>query len=434
MRTFPFGRHNRLTTVALVASAAALTLSACSVSGGSGSTGGKVTLTFLSHYGQEPLKSGLTKLIDQWNSTHPDIQVKQQTVSFDDLLTTLNVRQTGGKGADILSSYALWGGQLAATGVLDKPSVDVASDIKNNYSQAAADAVTGDTGQVFGYPTEFNTYVLYYNKKILADAGYNKPPTNWAQLKEIAEKTTAKDSSGNYQIEGLSLIQDGDNQTAHPFLSLLDAAGGKLLDAKGNSALDAKAMSVMQLESELAKSGVTTTSIMPTKTFPSNRVAMAIQASWWIGSLKEQMKEDYANVGTAPVPGPEAGEKGSLAYAFFTGVNSGSKHKKEGWEFLTWLNSAKNKEGVTEMGDFLAGNGLIPPRKADAAILGPKLQAKDANLTPIYDAASYAMAESNAANAYKAKTSLHNSLNEILVNKAPVDQIFKSLASEINRK
>src|SRR6218665_20803 len=172
----------------------------------------------------------------------------------------------------------------------------------------------------------------------------------------------------------------------------------------------------------------------PPTTPPSNRVAMAIQASWWIASLKEQMKEDYANVGTAPVPGPEAGEKGSLAYAFFTGVNSGSKHKKEGWEFLTWLNSAKNKEGVTEMGDFLAGNGLIPPRKADAAILGPKLQAKDANLTPIYDAASYAMAESNAANDYKAKTSLHNSLNEILVNKAPVDQIFKSLASEINRK
>ncbi|WP_223692868.1 extracellular solute-binding protein [Leifsonia poae] len=434
MRTALFGRRGRLAKVALVAGAAALALSACSGAGSSGSDDGKVTLTFLSHYGQEPMKGGLTKLVDEWNAANPDIQVKQQTVSFDDLLTTLNVRQTGGKGADILSSYALWGGQLAANGVLDKPPASVAADIKDNYSPAAADAVTGGTGQVFGYPTEFNTYVLYYNKKILAEAGYDKPPTDWAQLKEIANKTTKKDSSGNYQVEGLSLIQDGDNQTAHPFLSLLDAAGGKFLDAKGNSALDGKAKSVMQLESELAKSGATTTSIMPTKTFPSNGVAMAIQASWWIGSLKTQMKDDYANVGTAPVPGPEAGEKGSLAYAFFTGVNSGSKHKAEAWKFVTWLNSAKNKEGVTEMGDFLAGNGLIPPRKADAAILGPKLQAADPNLTPIYDAAAYAMAESNAENAYKAKTSLHNALNEILVNKAPVDQTFKSLVAEINRK
>lgn len=433
MRTVLSGRRRRLVAAAAVAAATALVMSGCS-GASSSDDNGKVTLTFLSHYGDEPMKGGISKLIDEWNSEHPDIQVKQQTVKFDDLLTTLNVRQTGGRGADILSSYALWGGQLAANNVLDKPPADVAKDIKSNYSPAAAAAVTGGNGQVFGYPTEFNTYVLYYNKKILADAGYDSAPTDWAQLKEVAEKTTKKDSSGNYQVEGLSLIQDGDNQTAHPFLSLLDAAGGKFLKPDGSSALDSKAKATMELESALAQKGATTTSIMPTKAFPANQVAMAIQASWWIGSLKNQMKDEYKNVGTAPVPGPKAGEQGSLAYAFFTGVNAGSKHKEQAWQFLTWFNSHKNKEGVTEMGDFLASNGLIPPRKADADILGPKLQAADPNLKPIYEAAGYAMAESNAANAYKAKTSLHNALDQILVNNAPVGQTFDSLVAEINRK
>ncbi|MGH1524194.1 extracellular solute-binding protein [Leifsonia sp. L25] len=434
MKRILTGRRLRVAGAVAIATAAALAMSACSGGASGGNDNGKVTLTFLSHYGDEPMKSGISNLISAWNSSHPDIQVKQQTVSFDDLLTTLNVRQTGGHGADILSSYALWGGQLAANGVLDTPPANVASDIKSNYSPAAAAAVTGGDGQVFGYPTEFNTYVLYYNKKILADAGFNAPPADWAQLEQIAEKTTKKDASGNYQVEGLSLIQDGDNQTAHPFLSLLNAAGGKFLKAGGSSALDSKAKSVMQLESDLAAKGATTTSIMPTKAFPANQVAMAIQASWWIGSLKDQMKDQYANVGTAPVPGPKAGEQGSLAYAFFTGVNAGSKHKQQAWEFLQWFNAHKNKDGVTEMGNFLATNGLIPPRKADAAILGPKLQAQDPNLKPIYDAASYAMAESNAANAYKAKTSLHNSLNQILVNHAPVSQTLDSLVTEINRK
>ncbi|MGN6426748.1 extracellular solute-binding protein [uncultured Leifsonia sp.] len=433
MRTVLSGRRRRLAAAAAVAAATALVMSACSGSS-SGDDNGKVTLTFLSHYGDEPMKSGISKLIEEWNSSHPDIQVKQQTVKFDDLLTTLNVRQTGGRGADILSSYALWGGQLAANNVLDKPPADVAKDIKSNYSSAAAAAVTGGNGQVFGYPTEFNTYVLYYNKKILADAGYDSPPADWAQLKEIAEKTTKKDSSGNYQVQGISLIQDGDNQTAHPFLSLLDAAGGKFLKPNGDSALDSKAKAVMELESTLAKKGATTTSIMPTKAFPANQVAMAIQASWWIGSLKAQMKDKYSDVGTAPVPGPKAGEQGSLAYAFFTGVNAGSKHKEQAWQFLTWLNSNKNSAGVTEMGDFLASNGLIPPRKADADALGPKLQADDPNLKPIYEAAGYAMAESNAANAYKAKTSLHNALDQILVNNAPVGKTFDDLVAEINRK
>jgi multiple sugar transport system substrate-binding protein len=380
------------------------------------------------------MKGGITKLIKQWNKENPKIQVKQQTVQFDDLLTTLNVRQTGGRGADILSSYALWGGQLAGNGVLAKPPADVVSDIKENYSSAASAAVTGGDGQVFGYPTEFNTYVLYYNKKILADAGFDHAPQTWAELKDAANKTTAKDGSGNYKVVGLSLIQDGDNQTAHPFLSLLDSVDGKFLKDDGSSALNGKAKDVMDLESDLAKSGATTTSIMPTKAFPTGGVAMAIQASWWIGSLKNQMKDNYSDVATAPIPGEKAGQHGSLAYAFFTGVNAGSKHKTEAWKFLTWLNSHKDKDGVTGMGHFLASNGLIPPRKTDAEILGPDDIANDPNLKPIYEAADYAMAESNAANAYKAKTSLHNALNEILVNHANVDETYKSLVAEINKK
>ncbi len=429
-------RRSRTIGTAAAIATTVLALSACTIGGTPSSTSsdGPVTLTFLSHYGDEPMKTGIANLIGQWNKENPTIQVKQQTVSFDDLLTTLNVRQTGGQGADVLSSYALWGGQLAANGVLDKPPTDIATDIKDNYSKAASAAVTGGDGQVFGYPTEFNTYVLYYNKKILAEAGYNSPPTTWAQLKDIADKTTKKDSSGNYKVEGLALIQDGDNKTAHPFLSLLNSTGGQFLDAQGNSALDEKAKSVMQLESDLAKSGATTTSIAPTATFPSNQVAMAIQASWWIGSLKTQMKGGYANVGTAPVPGPTAGQKGSLAYAFFTGVNSGSKHKEDAWKFLTWFNSHKEASGATGMGSFLASDGLIPPRKTDAALLEPKLLAADPNLKPIYAAADYAMAESNAANAYKAKTSLHTHLSTLLINKATVDQTESSLVTEINAK
>lgn len=425
----------RRRTFLAAASATALALSGCATP--SKQTGsGKVTLTFLSHYGSEPMKGGISKLINAWNQANPDIQVKMQTVSFDDLLTTLNVRQTGGRGADILSSYALWGGQLAANNVLDAPPDDVTADIKGSYSPAAVAAITGGDGKVFGYPTEFNTYVLYYNKRILAAAGYTKPPSSWPELKEIADKTTKKDSKGNYEVEGLALIQDGDNQTAHPFLSLLDANGGTFLAPDGSSALDDKAKAVMQLESDLSDSGATTTALAPTKLFPSGGVAMAIQASWWIGSLKDQMKDKYADVATTPVPGPNSGDQGSLAYAFFLGVNSGSPNKAAAWKFLTWLNTTKadGSEATTLGQTFLADNGLIPPRTADAKVLGPKYISADANLKPIYAAAEFAMAESNAANAYKAKTSLHQHLNDLIVNHKPVDTEYTSLIEEINKK
>ena len=113
-------------------------------------------------------------------------------------------------------------------------------------------------------------------------------------------------------------------------------------------------------------------------------------------------------------------------------MNSGSQHQEEAWKFLSWLNSHENDQGVTALGDFLAAQGLIPPRTADAAILGPKYLAEEPNLEAIYGAADYAMAESNASNAYEAKTSTNTALNDIIVNGADVKTTFSKLVKEID--
>jgi multiple sugar transport system substrate-binding protein len=350
-------------------------------------------------------------------------------VKFDDLLTTLTVRQTGGRGADIVSAYGLWGGQLQKANVLAKVPDDVAKAINTDYSPAALGAVTtGDT--LLGYPTELNTYALFYNKKILAAAGVTKPPATWAELEETAKKVAKRDAKGNVQVEGLSLIQDGDNKSAHPFLSLLDSAGGTFLGTDGKAQFDnAQGKSALQLEADLAAAKATDPSVSPTKQFRSGGVAMAIQAGWWVGSLKTQMAGKYSDVGVAPIPGPTAGSKGSLAYGFFMGVNQRSKHSAEAWKFLAWLNDHKADNGVTGMGQYLADMGLIPPRTADAATLKKSLT--DPNLVPIYDAAAYAMPEPNMPGAYEAKTALHNSIMTVLADGKSPDEALANAAKAV---
>ena len=398
---------------------------ACGGGGDSGGGGGKVQLTLLSHYSDGPSKEGLDKMIGEWNKENPNIQVKSEVVQFDDLLTTLTVRQTGGRGADIVSAYGLWGGQLMKANVVAKVPDDVAKSIKANYSPAALGAVTtGDT--LLGYPTELNTYVLFYNKKILAAAGITKPPSTWAELADAAKKTVKRDAKGNIQVEGLSLIQDGDNKSVHPFLSLLDSAGGKFLGPDGTPQFDnEQGKAALKFEGDLAAAKATNTSISPTKQFRSGGVAMAIQAGWWIGSLRTQMKDKYSDVGVAAIPGPNPGDKGSLAYGFFMGVNQRSKHPDEAWKFLTWLNDHQTEGGVTEVGKWLADQGLIPPRTADQATYKEALS--DPNLVPIYDATSYAMPEPNQPGAYEAKTALHNAIMTVLADgKSPDDALAQA--------
>ncbi|MEV5962014.1 extracellular solute-binding protein [Kribbella sp. NPDC051952] len=419
-------RGLRLAVVASLLATAAACGGGSGSGSGSGSGDGKVQLTLLSHYSDGPSKDGLDKMITEWNKDNPNIQVKAEVVKFDDLLTTLTVRQTGGRGADIVSAYGLWGGQLQKANVVAKVPDDIAKKIKADYSPAAQGAVTtGD--MLLGYPTELNTYVLFYNKKILAAAGITKPPTTWAELADAARKTVKRDSKGNIQVEGLSLIQDGDNKSVHPFLSLLDSAGGTFLGPDGAPQFDTpEGKAALKFEGDLAAAKASNTSISPTKQFRSGGVAMAIQAGWWIGSLKTQMKDKYSSdVGVTAIPGPTAGSKGSLAYGFFMGVNQRSKHADEAWKFLSWLNEHKTDGGVTATGKWLADQGLIPPRTADQATYRKSLT--DPNLTPIYDATTYAMPEPNQPGAYEAKTALHNAIMTVLADgKNPDDALAQA--------
>jgi multiple sugar transport system substrate-binding protein len=402
---------------------------ACGGGSGSGSDG-KVQLTLLSHYSDGPSKDGLDKMIGEWNKANPNIQVKAEVVKFDDLLTTLTVRQTGGRGADIVSAYGLWGGQLQKANVVAKVPDDLAAKIKTAYSPAAQGAVTTG-GTLLGYPTELNTYVLFYNKKILATAGITKPPSTWAELADAARKTVKRDSKGNIQVEGLSLIQDGDNKSVHPFLSLLDSAGGTFLGPDGVPQFDtAEGKAALKFEGDLAAAKASNPSISPTKQFRSGGVAMAIQAGWWIGSLREQMKDKYSSeVGVTAIPGPTAGSKGSLAYGFFMGVNQRSKHPDEAWKFLSWLNEHEGSGGVTEAGKWLADQGLIPPRTADQATYRKTLS--DPNLIPIYDATTYAMPEPNQPGAYEAKTALHNAIMTVLADGKNSDDALAQAAKAV---
>ena len=212
----------------------------------------------------------------------------------------------------------------------------------------------------------------------------------------------------------------------HPFLSLLDSAGGKFLGPDGTAQFDnAQGKAALKFEGDLAAAKATNTSISPTKQFRSGGVAMAIQAGWWIGSLRTQMKDKYSDVGVAPIPGPNPGDKGSLAYGFFMGVNQRSKHPDDAWKFLTWLNDHQTDGGVTEVGKWLADQGLIPPRTADQATYKKSLS--DPNLVPIYDATSYAMPEPNQPGAYEAKTALHNAIMTVLADgKNPDDALAQA--------
>ncbi|MFK4107629.1 ABC transporter substrate-binding protein [Streptomyces sp. NPDC002176] len=405
---------------------------------GTGRPGDPIVLTVLSHYASGELKAALQGPVDEWNATHDRVKVRTKAVEFNDLLTTFMVRQAAGQGADILQPYCLWNGQLVRAGVLRPAPPEDAAEITRGYGAAAVGSASVD-GRVYGYPTEAQTYALYYNRRLLREAGIAHPPRTWRELEDTAYRTTRRDRYGNTLVQGFGLSTYDDSTTVGQTLALLNASGGTFMSRDGRStAIDSPSgRAVLDLEHRLVSRGASAPGVNVYKAFQSGQVAMVISAGWWTGSLKSQMGDAYRDVAVAPVPVPELGDKpATLATGFMLGVNTSSQHPREAWEFLRWLNTEKvsprNGAAATRMSALQVSVGSLTGRADDMrTLLGT---GGDPNLRPFLDALGYAVPEPNVPGAQQAKSLLRKNIEALWTGQQSVEQSLRTIRRQVDQE
>ncbi|MFE9613974.1 ABC transporter substrate-binding protein [Streptomyces sp. NPDC006012] len=408
---------------------------------GTGRPGDPIVLTLLSHYASGTLKAALQGPVDEWNATHDRVKVATKAVEFTDLLTTFMVRQAAGQGTDILHPYCLWNGQLVRAGVLRPAPAEHAEEITRRYGGAAARS-SSVRGTVYGYPTEVQTYALYYNKRLLRAAGVDGPPRTWRELEETAYRTTERDRYGNTLVQGFGLSAIDDSTTVGQTLALLGAAGGTFVSADGRStAIDSAAgRAVFGLWHRLVVNGASAPGVNVYKAFPSGQVAMVVSAGWWTGSLKALMGKEYRDVGVAALPLPDlADPRATLATGFMLGVNTASEHPVEAWEFLRWLNtekvevrSAGKGAAATRMGSLQVSAGSMTGRADDMRTLLSK--SGDPNLRPFLDALQYAVPEPNGPGAQQAKSLLRKNIEALWTGQQSVDEALRTTRRQVDQE
>ncbi|MFF7755764.1 ABC transporter substrate-binding protein [Streptomyces sp. NPDC007971] len=408
---------------------------------GTGRPGDPIVLTVLSHYASGALKEALQGPVDEWNATHDRVKVRTKAVEFTDLLTTVMVRQAAGQGTDILHPYCLWNGQLVRAGVLRPAPSEYAEEIRRGYGEAAVGS-SSVGGTVYGYPTEVQTYALYYNRRLLRQAGIDGPPRTWRELEDVAYRTARRDRYGNTLVQGFGLSTYDDSTTVGQTLALLSAAGGRFVSADGRStAIDSPAgRAVFELERRLVVGGASAPGVNVYKAFASGQVAMVVSAGWWTGTLKSVMGKDYREVGVAPVPVPGAGDKrATLSTGFMLGVNTASRHPREAWEFLRWLNAEKagvksTRKGptATRMSSLQVSVGSLTGRADDMrTLLG---RGGDPNLRPFLDALAYAVPEPNVPGAQQAKSLLRKNIEALWTGQQSVDEALRITRRQVDQE
>jgi ABC-type glycerol-3-phosphate transport system substrate-binding protein len=341
---------NRSTRLVLTgAVVGALALSACTAGGGSSSNGpsasAKQTIVVWHGFTGDNEVNAFNAAVARFHAKYPNITVKTVKGQDDDKITKAI---SGGDPPDVALSFTTDNvGKFCSTGAWQDLNPLMRKDgLSTGQFNAASMQYTQFEGKRCALPLLQDAYGLYYNKALLAKAGYTSPPKTISQLTAMAKKLTTFNPDGSIKVAGF----DPDWEFYEVAPSHYAPSWGARWQINGKSSLStdpAWAQLVSWQKSLVDWYGYTKLQkfrqslgqeFSADNPFEKGQVAMAIDGEWRTASIRDEAPSlDY---GTAPFP--VADNRASTYGAGYVtgtilGIPRGSKHKDAAWQFVKFM-------------------------------------------------------------------------------------------------
>jgi multiple sugar transport system substrate-binding protein len=290
-------RQCRLTVAALTALAVAVSATACSSGSDNTDTkgAGSGTYTIWDPYPQFDKSSAWAKLLDQCG-TKAGVKIKRTGFDTSDLGNKTLLAAQQGNSPDVLIVDNPVVSTLAEAGVLTTTDDNKLDTSKVDPNLLAAGQSGGKT---YGTPIGANTLALYYNKKVLKEAG-----VDIASVKDWKSLTAALAKVKKAGKKGITFSAIGTEEGTFQFLPGYWGSGAQL------TALDSdKAVSALTLWKDWLKNGYAPNSVLNnTQTtswqeFATGDYAFSENGTWQLANAK---KADF-DYGVVPVPAADGG-------------------------------------------------------------------------------------------------------------------------------
>lgn len=182
-RTLRFG-------TAAIAAVATLSLAACGFGGSSGDSGdaeGSTTIDLLVPSYSDGTKANWETVIEGFEKANPDITVKLEVQSWDNLEKVVSTKIQAGEAPDIYNGgpFAGFVGDELLYPVEEVVSEDTFSDFQGSFIKNAE-----VDGTAYALPLIASARALFVNNALLEQAGV-EAPTDWDSLLDAATKVSA---------------------------------------------------------------------------------------------------------------------------------------------------------------------------------------------------------------------------------------------------
>lgn len=395
---------------------------------------GKTVVTFWHAMGGQ-LNDTLSSMIDEFNSTHPDIYVKPLFVgNYQTLSQKLMAASQVGNNPTMAQAYEAWTQNFIDSGIVDPIQSYIDKDkmdLSDFYSVMIDNNIFN--GKIYSFPFNKSMPILYINMDMLEAAGITSIPSTHSELMEAYKKLSNNEKLNKKYgrtVKGTAFSA----RDAWNFFCLTMQNGGKLTNKEETEAYftSKPAKDALDHMMTIIKNdyGYLTQGYEHQAEFLAKKVGIIMSSS----VSKSYMEKDNVSFKWAAAPLA----KGKKQAAILSGTNilifnnnkknCSDKQKEAAWKFIKWFTDTKQTT------QWSIKTNYMPVRKS--AVNSEEMNnylKKDPLLKAALDQLPIAYYEPKSSKWYQCRQVVGEILEEALTKKGDVDEYLQKIDEKVNK-
>jgi multiple sugar transport system substrate-binding protein len=272
------------------------------------------------------------KMAAAFHAANPGTDVKIDVINWDSLLQKLRTDISGGTNPDISIIGTRWLLDFVKDGLAEPLDGYMTPEFKARFIPPFLKPATID-GKIYGLPIAASARALFYNKPMLAQAGFPNGPTTWDDVVAASQKLKGAGSPG------YGIMAKGTEVDVYYYYALW-SYGGDVVDAQNKAAFASPAgVKALTLYKSMIDNGLTQSA--PTNytradiqdLFKQGRLGMVATGPWLIG----QISREVPNLDYGIVPMPKGTTVSTYAVTDSIVMFANSKVKPAAYKFLDYI-------------------------------------------------------------------------------------------------
>jgi raffinose/stachyose/melibiose transport system substrate-binding protein len=333
--------------------------------------------------------------IRDFEREHPEIKINVNAIPHDEYKIKVKAAAAGRELPDML---VVWPGaelEPLVAGQTLMPIDDLAGQYRDKLIPAGNLADYAVKGRQYAIPLVVNlTSIVYYDKALLKNIGYDRFPDAYAQLKELIPKVRAMGkvpialgNKGKWVLQSCYLSTIGNRFTGDDFLMKTLRGESKFTDPDFVSALriiaELNRLNAFNADkNNLDDEG-------QQDMFIQGKSAMVISGSWALSRISDKYPQDKSfGLAVFPAAGSGKGSPASLSGVTGQGIalnaNLSAEKRRAAIAFLQTMNSDTTYKKLLRLETLVPANVEAPPDAAPA--FKQMFELTRGGMSPVYDA------------------------------------------------